>query len=170
MYDDYDSESEGFEFPEQINPAHVMSLESLRDKALVLFGEFIEQASGGINPQANVATLEEKAQFLTIDETEQIVREHSAADNGEMMAVGGNTPQAAAEKITQLMRALLARIMSNVIALGVKEGYVDSCFDDENDAFAFSVSAAGMELIKRHREFFNDPPENYADFFADNDN
>jgi hypothetical protein len=157
--DDYDDDSSGCGIPENLDPAQMMSLDNLRDHALNLFDEHSARASGGINPAANLASLEEKSRFLTLEETEQIVREFSSADNGEVMAVGGNTPQEAVMTITKLMQALLTRIMSNVVAEGVKRGYLDSHFDSENNAFAFSVSRQGFEFIQQNAALFKDYPE-----------
>ena len=154
-----------YEIPDEIDPARMMSLEQLRDHALELFDDYIAKASGGVNPEARTATMEEKARFLTIDEAEQIVQEFSDADNGEVMAVGGRSPHEAAVKIMHLMQALMTRIMSNVVAAGVNAGYIDSCFDDEANAFSFSVSKLGFEFVEKNRHMFSDTPE----FDDDND-
>jgi len=163
MYDYDDNAADNFEIPEDFDASRAISIEQLRDHALILFTEYLARQSG-IKQTVDTATLEEKAQFLSLRETEQITRDFCAADNGEFMAVGGDSPQAAVMQITRLMRALMRRIGSNIVAEGVNRGYLDVWFDGPEGAFAFDVSEAGKAYVATQRELFdNDPDEDAAE-------
>ncbi|NDD52270.1 hypothetical protein EBZ39_00060 [bacterium] len=158
MFDDDNSSGPWFSGDDMPNPDHpnVITMEFIRDKALVLFGEFLQRQSG-IKQNLDEAGLEEKKHFLSIEETEQIVRDHAAMDNGHMMAVGGNTKAEAMQKVHTLLAALCHRIMSNLIAEGARRDLIDVAFDDEHDCFAFQVSDKGIEYVKQNTEFFDEP-------------
>ena len=143
---------EGFPPPE--HPS-VMTMEWLRTEALKLFGGFIA-ARSGLNPTVETASLEDKEKFLSLQETENIVRAFSAKDNGEMMAVGGNTREEAEQQVRALITALVERVMSNVIAEGVKRDLIDVAFDTDADNFAFSVSDKGHQFVALNKDLFND--------------
>lgn len=142
------------EMPEPEHPG-ILSIELLRDKALELYGVFLSQQSG-VDPGCHTATIEEKQQFLSLQETENIVRAFCAADNGELMAVGGNSPAEAMQQIHDMMSALIARIMSNVIAEAARRDLIDVAFDAEQDAFAFQVNQKGIDFVEKNRGFFTD--------------
>jgi len=142
------------ELPENDHP-NVIPMEMLRDQAIALFGRFIAEQSG-VNAETCAMLTEEKCKFLTLPETEAIVRSFSAMDNGEMMAVGGNSKAEAMQQIRKLMAALLERVLSNVIQEGVRRDLIDVAFDGEQNAFAFQVNANGERLIEEHKELFND--------------
>lgn len=147
-------------FSEMPEPGHpnILSLEILRDKALELYGLFISEQSG-IDPACHTATLEEKQHFLSMQETENIVRSFSAMDNGEMMAVGGSSPAEAMVQVRKMMDALLQRIMSNVVAEAVRRELVDVSFDDEQDAFAFQVNQNGFDFVEKNKGLFTNDAE-----------
>ncbi len=133
--------------------APVLPMEFLRDSAIKLFDRYIAEQSG-ITVDANNASFEEKCAFLSVQETETIVRDFSAADNGEMFAVGGESKKAAMEQLHKLMEALFTRIMSNVISAGVSRDLIDVAFDSDNDTFAFSVNDNGRQFVADHRSLF----------------
>jgi hypothetical protein len=140
--------------PDFENPgAPVLPMECLRDSAIKLFDHYIAEQSG-IAVDANSASFEEKCAFLSLQETETIVRDFSAADNGALFAVGGNSKKAAMEQLHKLMEALFTRIMSNVISAGVSRDLIDVSFDSDNDSFAFSVNDNGRQFVANHRSLF----------------
>jgi hypothetical protein len=78
----------------------------------------------GVKQTVDIAPSEEKRHFLSIQETEGIVRSFCADDNGEMMAVGGNSKAEAMKQIRSMMEALIQRIMSNIVAEGVRRDLI----------------------------------------------
>ena len=125
------------------------SIGELRDSALNLFEAYI---CGQINikPKFSKKTLGHRRQFLSEDETESIVKEFSTnvgLPEG-VYGIGANSIEELQAKTRQLMKMLLARIRSNITQVGVNAGLIDCAFDDEHDAFAFSPTPAGEELIK----------------------
>ncbi len=140
--------------PDFENPgAPVLPMEFLRDSAIKLFDRYIAEQSG-IVPGLDSASFEEKCEFLSLQETETIVRDFSAADNGAMFAVGGESKKAAMAQLHNLMEALFTRIMSNVISAGVSQDLIDVAFDSDNDSFAFSVTDKGRQFVEDRRQFF----------------
>lgn len=161
MFDDTNKDEESpwfygddIDFPDAGHPK-IISMEILRNHAVALFGRFLA-AQNNINPETYADLTDEKCQFLSLQETETIVRSFSAMDNGEMMAVGGNSKQEAVEQVQKLMTALVERVLSNVIAEGVRRDLIDVSFDDEQNNFAFQVNKNGESLIEEHKDFFND--------------
>lgn len=142
-------------FPPANHPG-VMSIETLRNEALRLFGLMLAEQAG-VKQTVEMAPSEEKQQFLSLQETENIVRSFSAADNGEMMAVGGNSKAEAMQQVRKLMEALIQRIMSNLVAEGVRRDLIDVAFDSDANDFAFSVNKHGRDLVDRYSEFFDEP-------------
>lgn len=150
-----------YSFPGSDHPG-VIEIPFLRDTALKMFGRFLAHQSGLDIEHYNFDNdVSEQQKFLSIEETDAIVRSHAAADNGEMMAVGGNSRAEAVQKINELMSALMGRIMSNVIAEGAKRDLIDVAFDDGADCFAFHVNANGHKLIQENKALFEG--ENDAD-------
>lgn len=131
----------------------VVPIQALRDAAIKLFDQFIEQQSG-ISADLHSATFEEKCEFLSLNEAECIVRDFSASDDGEMFAVGGETKQEAIAQIHRLMAALVDRIMSNVVAAAVKEDLVDVAWDTDVNNFAFAVTEKGRKFVHDHGHVF----------------
>lgn len=138
--------SDAAEQPEQ----QFMSIEKLRDEALELFDQFITQtgffkANIGV---ASLASMEEKDQFLTLAETEAVVRDHAVIGPG-VYAVGGETKEAAMAQIRELLAALVQRVMSNVLRCAAGMGLVDVAFDDAQNDFMFAVSEKGKKACDR---------------------
>lgn len=142
------------DFPGSDHPK-VIPMEVLRNQAIVLFGRFLAMQSD-TDPETYADLTEEKCKFLSLQETETIVRSFSAMDNGEMMAVGGNSKKEAVEQIKQLMAALVERVLSNVIAEGVRQDLIDSYFDATRNSFDFEVSETGKQMLAQHKDLFND--------------
>lgn len=159
MLDDTDDEGPWFQgddidFPDASHPK-VIPMEMLRNQAIALFGRFLAMQNN-VAPETYADITDEKCKFLSLQETETIVRSFSEMDNGEMMAVGGNSKQEAVRQIRQLMAALVERVLSNVIAEGVSRDLIDVAFDDAQNSFAFQVSKNGEQLLAEYEDFFND--------------
>lgn len=142
------------DFPDSSHPK-VIPMEVLRNQAIVLFGRFLAMQNNA-EPETYADLTEEKCEFLSLQETETIVRSFSAMDNGEIMAVGGNSKQEAIAQIRQLMAALIERVLSNVIAAGVKQDLIDTWFDETRNSFDFEVSEKGKQLLEQHKDLFDD--------------
>lgn len=133
------------------------TLDALRDHALYLFGKHVAKLTKLPIP----LMIEEQRQFLSIDETEEIVREHSVPNGPPgMYAVGGNSKEEYETQIRKLFMALLTRIEANVARVGVKLGYLDCAFDNEKNDFVFTVSKLGEQLVDRHNKRRNTEPSN----------
>lgn len=161
MFDDETNNGDGpwfhgddIDFPDSSHPK-VIPMEVLRNQAIVLFGRFLA-AQNKMDPDTYAELTDEKCKFLSLQETETIVRSFSAMDNGEMMAVGGNSKKEAIDQIRQLMAALLERVLSNVIAEGVNRDLIDSYFDEARNSFGFEVNENGKQLLEQHKELFDD--------------
>lgn len=126
------------------------SIAELRDSALNLFEAYLCNRLN-VKPRLAEETLEHRRQFLSEDETESIVKEFStpAGLPEGVYGIGARSIEELQTKTRQLMNMLLARIMSNVAQYGVNAGLLDCAFDDEHDAFAFSPSQKGEELIEK---------------------
>lgn len=150
-------DSEEAELPAAGHPK-IIPLQVLRDQALHIFDRMITEKSG-LKSGEYVADLEAQSAFLSIEETEQIVRSFSAMDNGELMAVGGKSKAEAMDQVFKLMAALLDRIMSNVMTESSKRGLLDVSFDTDHNCFAFSLTPDGMKLVEENSHRFNEPGE-----------
>jgi hypothetical protein len=148
-------------FPSPSHPG-VMTIETLRNEALRLFGVMLAQQTG-VKQTVDIAPSEEKHQFLSIQETENIVRTFCANDNGEMMAVGGNSKAEAMQQIRSMMEALIQRIMSNLVSEGVRRELIDVSFNSDMNDFAFEVSERGRKLVDHYSEFFDEPVDRGSD-------
>lgn len=142
-------------FPDADHPG-VISIEAMRDNALMLFGRLMAQTTGLKSDYVAEDVSDAQREFLSIAETENIIRSFSAHDNGEMMAVGGNSRQEARTQVRKLMEALVTRIMSNVTAEASRRDLIDVAFDSEADAFAFNVNDNGKSLIETYKDMFDD--------------
>lgn len=141
-------------FPD-VDRSGAIPLPVLRDAALKLFGRFMAQQTG-LNPETYNFDddVEAQRQFLSVEETDAIVQSRASMDNGEMMAVGGNTRAEAMLKIKELMRSLMSRVMSNVLAECVKNDLVDVAFNDAANDFAFGVNNNGHKIVQENKAFF----------------
>ena len=153
------------EFPEDIGRAF-MTIERLRDEALSMFDRYIEHQSAALNPDISRSPAEEKQQFLTLEETENIVREYAVAGPG-VYAIGGDTSEEAFKQIRVVMAALLQRIMSNVLRVGAGFGLLDVMFDGEANDFRFDVSSKGHKLYERLKAQIENGEEVELDLRAD---
>lgn len=124
------------------------SIEAIRDAALIMYGRFLAHLYGAEPVDEQSKT---RHQYLSIQETENIVREHSHVSAGGMYAIGGDTPEEAKAKVNELLAALMDRVMSNVISEGVKQELFDCSYDTDVDDFTFSVTEKGHQIAKKIR-------------------
>lgn len=129
-----------------------MSIEQLRDRALWLFNSYIAYRLKEKHPvKLSPKMLERQRDFLSVVETENIVRELSAdigAPEG-VYAIGGNSPEKAREQMNKLLEALMTRILSNVTNTAVNFGLLDCSFDNQEGAFGFDVTPLGKKVIEK---------------------
>jgi hypothetical protein len=131
--------------------------------ALILFARVLQDGKPTIMPDEHAAR---GTQYLSLSETENIIKEHSTeveGPKGSCYAVGGDSPEEANEKVSHLMAALIERVRSNVIAASVKRGWVDCAFDPESNDFVFSVTEKGRAVknddLRLNDNTDNRPPE-----------
>jgi hypothetical protein len=148
MSDDTDNQND--ETPDPVD-VPIMTIESLRDWALRMFDGYLAHASDTPGPDSVNATPEEKQDFLTLEETENILREYAKIGPG-VYAVGGETMEEAKETVKAVMAALMQRILSNVLSAGANVGLFDVVFDDETNNFAFGVSEKGQRLYEKIKD------------------
>jgi len=123
------------------------TIPAVRDAALIMYGRFISRLN---ETPANDDEAKTKHQYLSLQEAENIVREHSfVSDDG--YAVGGDTKEEAKKKINELLAALMDRIMSNVLQEGVKQNLLDCQYDVDNNDFTFSVTDEGKQKVDEIR-------------------
>lgn len=125
------------------------SVDAIREAALIMYGRFIAHMHGC---EPNDDHAKRCTAHLSLQETEHIVREHSHCTSDGMFAIGGDTPEEAKAKINELMAALMDRVMSNVLAAGVKEDLLDCTYDSNIDDFSFTVTEKGKTIAKRLKE------------------
>ena len=154
-YDDEDNETRGH--------FHLGSTSKIREMALILFARVLQDGKPTIMSDENAAR---GTQYLSLSETESIIKEHSTkvdGPEGSCYAIGGDSPEEANEKISDLMLALIERVRSNVIAASVKRGWVDCAFDPESNDFVFSVTEKGRAVknddLRLNDNTDNRPPE-----------
>lgn len=141
MFENYEDENE-----EQ--PGHRIcgSIEDLRDHVLVMFAGFIAKLQNE-EPTESECSLEYQRQFLEIWEVEQIVRELSDVQTDGAYGIGANSFEEYKAKMLRVFRALGARVISNIMRVGVQRGFFDAEYDFEKNDFNFSVTEKGMELV-----------------------
>jgi len=128
----------------------------LRDYALTLFAKTVAEMNYCIPKEIS----EEQHVFLSLDETEAIVKEHSALNGNGFYAIGGETEEEFNNQMRKMFKALMTRIESNVVQLGVKLGYLECAFDGEANDFTFSVTEKGREEALAHKNKRTEPSNN----------
>ena len=128
----------------------------VRNYALTLFAKNV----AAMNHCTPKEISEEQHAFLSLDETEAIVKEHSALNGNGFYAIGGETEEEFNSQMRKMFEALMTRIESNVAQLGVKLGYLDCAFDEEANDFTFSVTEKGREEAQAHTARRNEPSNN----------
>ncbi len=125
------------------------SVEAIRSAALIMYGRFIAHMYGN---EADDEKAKGCTNYLSLQETENIVREFSVVSDDGMYAVGGDTPEEARKNINELMAALMDRVMSNVLSAGVKSDLLDCSYDDKTNDFTFSVTEKGKNVVEDLRK------------------
>jgi hypothetical protein len=123
------------------------TIDAVRDAALIMYGRFVARINGQPTNDDEAKT---KSQYLTLQETEQIVREHSCVVDG-VYGIGGDTKEEAKNKINELLASLMDRVMSNVLQEGVKQELLDCQYDVDTNDFAFSVTEKGKQKVAEIR-------------------
>lgn len=126
------------------------TMSAVRDAALIMYGRFISRMSN-VEPDDDSAKL--RSQYLTLQETENIVKEHSGVSSARdgVYAIAGDTPEEIKAHINELLASLMDRIMSNVIQEGVKQELIDCEYDTDKDDFTFSVTEKGRQKVEELR-------------------
>jgi hypothetical protein len=145
---DYDDEPDNDETPS----LGAMSFKNLQQEALQLFGRVVKKVSGANIPDAPPVNAEK---YLTMAEIEGIIKEHGEEMSGGFI-VGGDTEEEARQKIGRLMEALMERILSNLMAEGVKAGHLDCAFDSESNEFEFQITEKGRQYSAECRNKADD--------------
>lgn len=139
----------------------IMEMSDVRDKALEVFDRMANSVAGaddappGLLPIPHL-DIEHRRQFLSVEETALIVKEHAAMVDDEFYGIGGDTPEEAMQNANKLVSALVDRIMSNVIHYGANAGLIEVGFDSEHDKFCFAVSNKGHAIIDDYKKRFGD--------------
>lgn len=140
---DHDDEQDDDETPN----LGAMSFKTLQQEALQLFGRVVKKVSGANIPDAPPADAEK---YLTLGEIEGIIKDHGQ-EVSEGFIVGGDTEEEARQNIGRLMEALMERILSNLMAAGVKDGHLDCAFDSESNEFEFQITEKGRQYSAERR-------------------
>lgn len=129
------------------------TIETLREQALILFAKVISRMNNV--PEDEEPMIDDsQRRFLSVDETEAIIREHSVAGGPQgVYAIGGSTREEFEAQMRKVFQALMVRIQENVTQHGVSKGYLDCAFDDTANEFVFSVSEKGRAVV--HERFKN---------------
>ena len=125
------------------------TVEMMRDRALMLFAKAVARMNN--MPEDHTLPIDDtQRHFLSVDETESIIKEHSHNIPGSpkgVYAVGGETREEFETQMKKLMVALMTRIEANVAQYGVQMGYLDCAFDNDANDFVFSVSEKGKAIV-----------------------
>lgn len=129
------------------------TIPAVRDAALIMYGRFISRLNDLPIDDENAKKC---GKYLSLKETEAIVREHSCVVD-ETYAIGGDTEEEAKQKINELLAALMDRVMSNVLQEGVRQDWLDCEYDEEKNDFKFSVTDKGKQIGAEHKRKRDDP-------------
>lgn len=142
MFEDYEPDDDDNDGTRRI----CGSMQDLRDHVLMIFAGFIAKVSGEA-PAPEECSLEYQRQFLELWEVEEIIRELSDVQMDGAYGIGANSFEEYQTKMMKLFRTLGARIISNIMRVGVQRGLLDAEYDFEADEFKFSITEKGMSLV-----------------------
>lgn len=131
------------------------TVDAVRDAALIIYGRFVARLN---NMTADDDSAKTKHQYLSLQETENIVREHGYVFEGTY-AIGGDSQEEAKKQIQELLAALTDRIMSNVLQEGVRQNLLECDYDVEKDDFTFSVTEKGKKTVEECRKNSTNPQD-----------
>lgn len=140
MFEEYEDEED--------RPQHHIcgSIEDLRDHVLMVFAGFIAKLNN-TRPTEAECSLEYQRQFLELWEVENIVRELSDVQADGAYGIGANSFEEYREKMLRVFRALGARVLSNIMRVGVQRGLLDAEYDFDKNDFSFSITEKGMAVV-----------------------
>lgn len=142
MFEEYEDDNE-----DEQGTRHICgSIEDLRDHVLVVFAGFIARLNE-TKPTEEECSLEYQRQFLEVWEVENIVRELSDVQADGAYGIGANSFDEYKSKMLRLFSTLGARVLSNVMRVGVQRGLLDAEYDFDKDDFSFSITDKGMAVI-----------------------
>ena len=119
------------------------SMSQIQDLALAMFARFLTQLSGcPISKDLSDWT----RQFLSLHEIELIMRDYGQETEAGFI-VGGDSQEEMAKNVTEMMSALMKRILSNVLAKGVDLGFLDCEFNTDTNEFDFGVTEKGKRVV-----------------------
>lgn len=118
------------------------SMERLQNLALAMFARFLAQLS---QRQIPAHMTEWTRQFLSLHEIELIMRDHGQ-ETEDGFILSGDTHEEMTKNMTELMGALIKRILSNVLAKGVSLGLMDCEFNTDSNEFEFGVTEEGKRV------------------------
>jgi hypothetical protein len=126
------------------------SIEVVRDQALDCFNYCVAAQVGLARPEVT----EKHRTYLSVDETEAIIKDHATVlEHG--YCIGGGSTEELHEKMEKLFAAFMERIRSNIMHEGVRLGYLDAIFDSEKNAFDFIVTEKGAQYSEQQfNEYF----------------
>lgn len=124
------------------------TIDAVRDAALIMYGRFISKIN---NMPVDDESAKTRHQYLTLEETENIIREYGYVVDGAY-AIGGDTKDEAKKKINELLASLMDRVMSNVLREGVRSELLDCTYDTDTDDFSFSVTDKGKQKVEKLRK------------------
>jgi hypothetical protein len=130
------------------------SAENLRNKALFLFGRILEKIS---KREVSTEITPAIQKYLPVEEVELILKDH-AEIVPDGFIVGAETREDMEIALRELMASLINRIMSNVLARGVSDGFLECIFDGDVNDFQFLLTEKGMQLSDEY-ERTNSPIE-----------
>lgn len=118
-----------------------------------MYGRFLAHMYGR---EPNDEQAKQAENHLSLQETENIVREHSNVIEGDVYAIGGDTEEEAHAKVNELLASLMDRVMSNVLAAGVKQDLLDCDYNVDKDDFEFTLTGKGKQVVEDLRKARHD--------------
>jgi hypothetical protein len=138
-------------FDDNDDPQHkVCTIDGLRSLALIIFGRYLCKREN-IPPNDELST-RVGSNFLSIQETENILREKSQHADSEFIGIGGDTAEEANEELREVLLALCQRILSNVLAKGVSEELLNCHFNGDRNDFEFELTEKGYQIANSKRD------------------
>lgn len=125
------------------------SIAAIREAALIMYGRFLAHMYGRAPDDTKAKQAEN---HLSLQETENIVREHSTVIDGDVYAIGGDTEEEARAKVNELLASLMDRVMSNVLAAGVKQDLIDCDYNVDKNDFEFTLTDKGKQVVEDLRK------------------
>lgn len=134
------------------------TLEDLRDNMVRQFGcymlcKLVESDAATPDDVVAAMDMDNLRGLLDMQELENIVREFSNIEDEEsgVLGIGADNRKEFDERMSNMMRAVKKRIISNFMDSGVKQGFLEVDFDPEDGEFKFSITEKAMQSY-RERE------------------